>query len=92
MGYLTAMMGVTEPRRPGEARRLPSTARAEIFEAVEQALGTPKPLSEHGVEGLSLSVRDCYVDQTRRYVGHGRHHGGHRPRRLLNTMDEIARG
>ena len=21
------------------------------------------PLSEHGVEGLSMSVRDCYVDQ-----------------------------
>ena len=22
-----------------------------------------QPLSEHGVEGLNLSVRDCYVDQ-----------------------------
>ena len=35
--------------------------RREIFEAVDAALDAP--LSEHGVEGLSLSVRDCYVDQ-----------------------------
>ena len=35
--------------------------RREIFEAVDAALDAP--LSEHGVEGYNLSVRDCYVDQ-----------------------------
>ena len=59
MGYLTAMHGISElvipPKPDGYA------TRREIFEAVDAALDAP--LSEHGVEGLSLSVRDCYVDQ-----------------------------
>ena len=59
MGYLTAMHGISElvipPKPDGYA------TRREIFEAVDAALDAP--LSEHGVEGLNLSVRDCYVDQ-----------------------------
>ena len=59
MGYLTAMYGISElvipPKPDGYA------TRREIFEAVDAALDAP--LSEHGVEGLNLSVRDCYVDQ-----------------------------
>jgi len=59
MGYLRAMKGVTEivvPPPPGGY-----ATRREIYEAVDAALDAP--LSEHGVEGLSMSVRDCYVDQ-----------------------------
>ena len=59
MGYLRAMKGVTEivvPPPPGGY-----ATRREIYEAVDAALDAP--LSEHGVEGLNLSVRDCYVDQ-----------------------------
>ena len=59
MGYLTAMYGISElvipPKPDGYA------TRREIYEAVDAALDAP--LSEHGVEGLNLSVRDCYVDQ-----------------------------
>jgi hypothetical protein len=59
MGYLTAMYGISElvipPKPDGYA------TRREIFEAVDAALDAP--LSEHGVEGLNLSVRDFYVDQ-----------------------------
>ena len=59
MGYLRAMKGVTEivvPPPPGGY-----ATRREIYEAVDAALDAP--LSEHGVEGYNLSVRDCYVDQ-----------------------------
>ena len=59
MGYLRAMKGVTEivvPPPPGGY-----ATRREIYEAVDTALDAP--LSEHGVEGYNLSVRDCYVDQ-----------------------------
>ena len=59
MGYLTAMYGISElvipPKPDGYA------TRREIFEAVDAALDAP--LSEHGVEGLNLSVRDFYMDQ-----------------------------
>ena len=59
MGYLRAMKGITEivvPPPPGGY-----ATRREIYEAVDAALDAP--LSEHGVEGYNLSVRDCYVDQ-----------------------------
>ena len=71
------MMGVTElvipPKPDGYA------TRRELFEAVDAALDAP--LSEHGVEGLFLSVRDRYArpGSLRRYVGRGGH-GGHRRR------------
>ena len=39
---------------------VPAT-EVHVYEAVDAALDAP--LSEHGVEGYNLSVRDCYVDQ-----------------------------
>ena len=52
-----------EGARQGQGRQAIGgyATRREIYEAVDAALDAP--LSEHGVEGYNLSVRDCYVDQ-----------------------------